>query len=81
MATGMTNEKRRIRLGVLFGGMSGEHEVSLSSAASVIGSLDPAEFEVTAIGITKSGKIATQAEIRGMLPPALHQTVLKYVRY
>ncbi len=78
MATGMANEKRRIRLGVLFGGMSGEHEVSLSSAASVIGSLDPAEFEVTAIGITKNGRIATQAEIRGMLPPALHQSVRLY---
>jgi D-alanine-D-alanine ligase len=78
MATGMANQKRRIRLGVLFGGMSGEHEVSLSSAASLIGSLDPEEFEVTAIGITKSGRIATLAEIRSMLPPVLHQCVRLY---
>ena len=44
--------KQKIRLGILFGGRSGEHEVSLTSAASVIGALDPSEFEITAIGIT-----------------------------
>ena len=55
--------------------MSLEHEVSLSSAASLIGALDPEVFEVTAIGITKGGRIATQAELRDMLPPALHPRV------
>jgi len=58
-------------LGVLFGGKSGEHEVSLSSAASVIGALDSEEYEVTAIGITKSGKFANAAEVRSMLPAAI----------
>ena len=52
--------KQKIRLGILFGGRSGEHEVSLTSAASVIAALDPAEFEITAIGITKEGRIATE---------------------
>lgn len=61
----------RIRLGIVFGGRSGEHEVSLTSAASVISALDPEEFEITAIGITREGGLAGPAEIRGMLPEAL----------
>lgn len=47
---------RKIRLGILFGGRSGEHEVSLESAASVMNALDPAKYEVTPIGITKEGR-------------------------
>ncbi len=62
----------RTRLGILFGGRSGEYEVSLSSAASVIAALDPREFEISAIGITKSGKIAGRDEIRRMLPRHVH---------
>jgi D-alanine-D-alanine ligase len=62
---------QKIRLGIVFGGRSGEHEVSLTSAASVISALDPDEFEITAIGITKTGKLATASEIRHMLPPQL----------
>lgn len=45
----------KLRLGVLFGGRSGEHEVSLMSARSVLSVLDPAKYEVTQIGITHSG--------------------------
>jgi len=44
-----------IRLGVLFGGRSGEHEVSLSSARSVLNTLDPKKYQVTQIGITIDG--------------------------
>jgi D-alanine-D-alanine ligase len=47
------NEK--IHLGVIFGGRSGEHEVSLMSAKSVLAVLDPQKFEVTQIGITHDG--------------------------
>lgn len=47
--------KRRIRLGVIFGGRSREHEVSVSSARSLIGAIDPDRFDVVPIGITKSG--------------------------
>ena len=46
----------RTRLGILFGGRSQEHEVSLLSAESVLAHLDPAKFEVTQIGIAKSGR-------------------------
>lgn len=48
-------EKKK-RIAVVFGGRSGEHEVSLVSASSVIDHLDAAKYEVVAIGITKEGK-------------------------
>src|SRR5262249_43810177 len=65
----------KIRLGILFGGRSGEHEVSLTSAASVIAALDPAEFEITAIGITKEGRIASSSQVRQMLPAHISSRV------
>ena len=71
-------KKQRVRLGILFGGKSGEHEVSLTSAASVIGSLDPEEFEITAVGITKEGKLASPAQVRKMIPSHLHERVRAY---
>ncbi|MFS8572202.1 MAG: D-alanine--D-alanine ligase [Clostridia bacterium] len=45
-----------MRVAVLFGGRSGEHEVSLMSAESVMKALDPAKYEVIPIGITKDGR-------------------------
>jgi D-alanine-D-alanine ligase len=47
--------KKKLRVGVLFGGRSGEHEVSLLSAASVLKAIDPQKYEVVPIGITKEG--------------------------
>ncbi len=47
---------RKLRIGVLFGGRSGEHEVSLRSARSVMAALDPDRYEVVPIGITKDGR-------------------------
>jgi len=46
----------KIRVGVIFGGRSGEHEVSLMSARSVIAALDPERFEVVPLGITREGR-------------------------
>ena len=46
----------KLRVGVIFGGRSGEHEVSLRSASSVIAALDRNKYEVILIGITKSGR-------------------------
>lgn len=46
----------KIRVGVLFGGRSGEHEVSLMSARSVLAALDPRKYAVTQIGITHEGE-------------------------
>ena len=48
--------KKRLRVGILFGGRSGEHEVSLASAASVIRALDTEKYEAVPIGITKDGR-------------------------
>jgi D-alanine-D-alanine ligase len=45
----------KLRIAVLFGGRSGEHEVSLMSARSVLSALDPDKYEITQIGITKEG--------------------------
>jgi len=52
-------KERKVRVGVLFGGRSGEHEVSLQSARSVIKALDPDKYDVVLIGITKSGRWLT----------------------
>ena len=45
----------RLRVGVMFGGRSGEHDVSLMSARSILDALDPEKYEVTQIGIEHSG--------------------------
>jgi len=47
---------RKIRVGVIFGGRSGEHEVSLVSATSVINALDKDKYDVVPIGITQDGR-------------------------
>jgi D-alanine-D-alanine ligase len=50
---------KKLRVGVLFGGRSGEHEVSLLSAASVVKAINKDKFDVVPIGITKDGKWLT----------------------
>jgi D-alanine-D-alanine ligase len=63
--------KKRLRIGILFGGRSGEHEVSLASAASVIRGLDPDKYEAVPIGITKEGHWLIGASAQKMLPEVL----------
>ena len=46
----------RLRVGVIFGGRSGEHEISLLSARSVLGALDASRYEAVQIGITHDGQ-------------------------
>src|SRR5947208_16362935 len=67
----MTPEKKRLRVGILFGGRSGEHEVSLASAASVIRGLDPDKYEAVPIGITKEGHWLVGGAAQKMLPEVL----------
>ena len=67
----MTTNNKRLRVGVLFGGRSGEHEVSLASAASVIRGLDPDKYEPVPIGITKEGHWLVGAGAQKMLPEVL----------
>jgi D-alanine-D-alanine ligase len=47
---------KKLRIGIIYGGRSGEHEVSLASAASVFQNLDPARYEAVAIRIEKDGR-------------------------
>jgi D-alanine-D-alanine ligase len=48
--------KKKLRVGVLFGGRSGEHEVSLMSAASILKAIDRRKYEVVPVGISKDGR-------------------------
>jgi len=65
------SSKKRLRVGVLFGGRSGEHEVSLASAASVIRALDLEKYEAIPIGITKDGRWLVGTGAQKMLPEVL----------
>ncbi len=67
----MATEKKRLRVGVLFGGRSGEHEVSLVSAASVIRALDPDKYDVVPIGISKDGRWLVGRGAQKLLPEVL----------
>lgn len=58
----------KLRIGVIFGGRSGEHEVSLRSASSIINALDKNKYEAIAIGITKEGNWLTANSAIGLLP-------------
>jgi D-alanine-D-alanine ligase len=58
----------KIRIGVIFGGRSGEHEVSVRSARSVIEALDKSKYEVVPIAITKEGKWLAPAAAAELLP-------------
>ena len=58
---------KKLRVGVLFGGRSGEHEVSLLSAASVLKAIDKKKYIVVPIGITKEGRWVTAAHAERLL--------------
>jgi D-alanine-D-alanine ligase len=58
---------KKLRVGILFGGRSGEHEVSLLSAASVLKAIDKNKFDVLPIGITKEGRWLTSSEAERLL--------------
>ena len=58
---------KKLRVGILFGGRSGEHEVSLLSAASVLNAIDKDKYEVVPIGITKDGRWLTAGDAENLL--------------
>ena len=58
---------KKLRVGILFGGRSGEHEVSLLSAASILKAIDRTRFDVVPIGITKEGHWLTAADAHDLL--------------
>lgn len=66
----MTNKKEqtpKIRVGIIFGGKSGEHEVSLTSAQNVMDAIDKNKYEIVPIGISKSGLWLTGGQVMKQL--------------
>ena len=63
---------KKLKVGVIFGGRSGEHEVSLRSAESVINAMDGSKYDIVPIGITKEGRWLASKDATALLP----QTVL-----
>lgn len=72
--------ENKIRLGLIFGGRSGEHEVSLMSARSISMALDADKYEVLQIGITHEGiwlvgedvlGVMTKSQTRGLIPATM----------
>jgi D-alanine-D-alanine ligase len=59
---------RKIRVGILFGGRSAEHEVSLQSAKNIIDAIDKSKYEVVLIGIDKKGQWHLNEESQFLLP-------------
>lgn len=61
----------RQRVGIVFGGRSGEHDVSISSARSVFGALDPDKYEAVPLAVGRDGKWLLPEESRGLLAAPL----------
>jgi D-alanine-D-alanine ligase len=70
----------KLRVGVLFGGRSGEHEVSLLSAASVIEAIDRNKYEMVPIGITKEGRWVTAAHAERLLQGKMDPSDSRHLR-
>ena len=62
---------KKLKVGVIFGGRSGEHEVSLRSAESIINALDQSKYEIVPIAITKEGQWLASSEATNLLPSAV----------
>ncbi len=65
---------KKVRVGILFGGRSGEHEISLLSAASVFQAIDKNKYEVIPIGITKEGRWVTSSDAERLLQGKFEDT-------
>lgn len=68
----------RIRIGVVFGGRSGEHEISVRSASTVIKLIDKERYEVVPIAIERSGKWLNPDESVNLLPAEVRSLVAEF---
>ena len=68
---------KKIRVGVIFGGRSGEHEVSVRSAASVIQAIDKSKYEVVPIAITKEGNWLSSSAAVQFFPETTRRLLAK----
>src|SRR4029077_4259607 len=66
---------KKLRIGVIFGGRSGEHEFSVRSARSVIDAIDKSKCEVVPIAITKEGNWMAPAVAAELLPPQTQRRI------
>jgi D-alanine-D-alanine ligase len=69
------NMKKKLRIGILFGGRSGEHEVSLLSAASILQAIDRKRYDVVPIGIDKQGRWLSGIDAQHLLGSAAPSTL------
>src|SRR5437879_11128273 len=58
----------KLRLGVIFGGRSGEHEISIRSAKTVIEQADSAKYDIVPLAITNDGRWLSPAESLALFP-------------
>lgn len=70
---------KKLRVGLVFGGRSGEHEVSLRSARSVVEAIDRSRFDVVPIAITKEGKWLPPREAAALLPESTQAFLSKEI--
>lgn len=66
---------KKVRVAVIFGGRSGEHEVSIRSAEAVIRAIDRKKFDVLPLAITKEGKWLPPQESVGLLPASVNRSI------
>ncbi len=69
---------KKIRLGIIYGGRSGEHEVSMRSARTVIEAADPEKYEVIPVAITRQGRWLSPAESAALLPESARRRLSDY---
>jgi len=65
-------KKKKLRVGILFGGRSGEHEISLLSANSILKAIDRTRYDVVPIGIDKRGHWHSGLEAQRLLSSGAH---------
>ena len=68
----------KIRIGVIYGGRSGEHEVSVRSARSVIEAIDTEKYDVIPVAITREGRWLSPAESASLLPESAQRKLPNY---
>ena len=68
--------ENKLNIGVVFGGQSGEHEVSRVSAYNVLGAIDRNKYDIVTIGITKNGKWYLYSGAYEKIKPRLIVSVL-----
>ncbi len=71
--------QKKLIVGVIFGGRSGEYEVSLRSAESIINALDRDKYDVVPIAITRHGKWLASSEATNLLPSAVIESADQHV--